>query len=193
MFSHLRWALSIGWDTNRFGFAAYWVNSAISSLLPAAAAVAVGGLVNGVAGFLAGDEAQRDTIYLWLIIGFCVALAVVITESTRRLIAQRMRADLNYRILSDILVHSAGMDFAYFEDPAFRESLQRARKQPAQHLASLIDVTLNLIVRTLQIGSLLAVLLVIEPILVALLVPIGAPYMWIQWKLQRIASKHSIP
>ncbi|MEM8859060.1 MAG: ABC transporter ATP-binding protein, partial [Chloroflexota bacterium] len=181
----LRWVLGLCWQISNGLFIAFVFIIIISSVLPAGAALAVRGLVNEVSDGLVSGDPDVGQIYFWLIVGFGTALALILGEAAQRLVAQQYRTALNYRMQLDILEHSSQLDYAYFEDPEFKDALARARQMPAQHLANLLETLFGFVYKFLQIGSLLVILMAIEPIIVLLLIPIGLPYLWFQWWFSR--------
>ena len=185
MIDLLRWVLTICWRINKVLFVAFFVVTLVTSLLPAGAALAVRGLINEVSNGLVSGAGNSDLISLWLTIGFVTALALVLGEAGQRLITQQYRTELNYQLQLDIFKHNGALDYAYFEDPKFKDTLQRAKQQPAQHLANLLEVLFGFLYKLFQIGSLLVILFVIEPVIVFLLIPIGVPYLWFQWWLSK--------
>ena len=181
----LRWVLAICWRINKVLFVAFFVVTMVTSFLPAGAALAVRGLVNEVSNSLVSGNGNTELISLWLTIGFVTALALVLGEATQRLITQQYRTELSYQLQLDIFAHNGALDYAYFEDPKFKDTLQRAKQQPSQHLANLLEILFGFLYKTFQIGSLLVILFLIEPVIIFMLIPIGVPYLWFQWWLSK--------
>jgi len=182
----IRWAFDICRTTCPTLYAAFWLTALVGTVFPAGAALAVRGLVNAVNEGLADAAAFRqEAVYLWLLLGFAMTVGTVVTGSATRYLARRFEIDLHHRLHLDILRHTDAMAFARFEDPQFHDALRRAQESPETHVARCLASTLELLTKSVQVASLMAILFIIEPVLFLLLVPVGIPYLIFQWRLSR--------
>ncbi len=193
LFSHLRWALGITWNTDKRLFSGLIVLTLIQSLMPAALALAARGLINSVAVVLANKAEDTSEILFWLVVGLLVTLTAEIATSLTRYLNQRLQDELNVRVTSDILDHAATLEYAHFEDPRFQDIMQRAQDQSAQHFAQAVAIVLRSATSLLQIATLVAILTAIEPLATLLLVPIGLYYLHFHWRYaqRRFAEAHA--
>ncbi len=155
----------------------------VLSILPAALAVVVRGLVNEVAAVLAGESETAAGLLLWLGLGLVVTLVETVGNFINRYLGQRLNDELNLRITGDILAHAARLDVAYFENSRFQDMMERAQQNTAQRFSRFVTNSLAVATNMLQVFSLTVILVVIEPLVVVALVPLAVPYLWFQWRL----------
>lgn len=184
--AEIRWTMSISRTTCPRLYFVFWVVSLIAMICPAGIALAVRGLVNAVSAGLAGEAAfQPRLIYLWLLFGLVMTLAAVLSGSLIRYLARRFETELSHTLRLGILEQANRMSCARLESPAFQDDLRRAREAPGAHVAQVFSHCLDLLVKTLQALSLMTILVIIEPTLFILLVPVALPYLVFQWRLSR--------
>lgn len=188
-----RWALRVAWSTNArllLGVAAVVLGR---GFLPAAMAVAARGVVNASVAALRNDAHSLDGVLFWLGLGLILAITEGIAAQANKLFVQRLRDDLNHRVTGDILSHAAQLDVAYFEDPRSQDVLERAKRDPADHVSKFVTELLASAGNTIQITSLLCILVFIEPLILLMVILFAAPYFWFQWQLalRQYAIEHS--
>lgn len=180
-----RWAFRLTWSRHKPLLSGIIVVSFIQSLLPAGLALVSRGLVNTVSNIVTGENDNIDAMLLWLAFGLILTLSFSVSNSINKFFSQRLQDELNLSITSDILSHAAGLDTAQFEDPRFQDILERAQKNTAQNFSQFIDNMLKTITNIIQGVTLLVILVVIEPVIVFLLLPISLPYILYQWRLSK--------
>jgi len=79
----------------------------------------------------------------------------------------------------------AGLDIACFEDHRFHDVMERARQDTPQHFSQFLLSIIGIANNGLQLLSLLAILVIIEPLITAVLVPVALPYLIFQLRLSR--------
>lgn len=190
---NIRWAFGLTWSTDKHLLSGMIAMTSIESLLPAGLALAARGLVNSVAAMLESNTQDTTALLFWLGLGLILTLATAVSTAVNGFLTQRLQDELNLRITSDILVHAAKLDFAYFEDPRFQDIMQRARQDTAQHFSAFVSIILRISTICIQIISLVVILTAIEPIITLLLIPIGIPHLYFQWcyARKRFAEAHS--
>jgi ATP-binding cassette subfamily B protein len=193
LLSSARWALRLAWSTNArllVGVAAVVVGR---GFLPAAMAVTARGVVNASVAALNSDAPRLAPVVVWLLLGLVLTVVEGITALASKLFIQRLRDDLNYRVTADILSHAAQLDVAYFEDPRSQDVLERAKHDPAEHVSKFVTEVLTCAGSTIQITSLLCILVFIEPLILLVVILFALPYVWFQWQLalRQYAIEHS--
>ena len=193
LLSSARWALGVAWSTNArllLGVVAVVLGR---GFLPAAMAVAARGVVNASVAALKSDVHSLTAVLLWLGLGLILAMVDGITALASKLFVQRLRDDLNYRVTADVLSHAAQLDVAYFEDPRSQDVLERAKHDPAEHVSKFVTEVLTSAGSTIQIASLLCILVFIEPLILLVVILFAVPYIWFQWELalHQYAIEHS--
>jgi ATP-binding cassette, subfamily B, bacterial len=193
LLSSARWALRVAWSTNArllVGVAAVVLGR---GFLPAAMAVTARGVVNASVAALKSDAPSLAAVVVWLLLGLVLTLLEGITALASKLFIQRLRDDLNYRVTTDILSHAAQLDVAYFEDPRSQDVLERAKHDPAEHVSKFVTEVLACAASTIQITSLLCILVFIDPLILLVVIVFALPYVWFQWELalRQYAIEHS--
>jgi ABC-type multidrug transport system fused ATPase/permease subunit len=123
----------------------------------------------------------------WLALGFIATVADALTAAANTVLRNRLRDELNCRVSGDILMHAARLDVSFFEDPRFQDVLQRARDNPAGHIAGFLMALISAGSHAVQIVSLLGILLFVEPAVLLVVVLFTLPYLRSQWGL---AAEH---
>ncbi len=185
IYGHIRWAFGTARATSPQLFLVYCVTASLLTIFPAAIALSVRGLINSVSAALAGAPLAETAAYPWLLLGFAVTLGSSVGVALNRWLARRFEIELRHRLKHDILRQNAAMPFARIEQQEYRNALQRAQDAPETHVANVFAYTLDLGTKTLQGLSLMLILFAIEPLLFALILPVGIPYLLFQWRLSR--------
>ena len=192
MLPSARWALRVAWSTNASLLIGVAVVVLVRALVPALLAVAARGLVNSTVE--ASTTGGGIVLVLpWLALGFLFTAAEGVTVQARRFFVHRLHDDLNCRVTADILEHAARLDVAHFEDPRFRDMLERARHNPADHVARFLTDAIGCIGDVVQVASLVGILVFIEPLILGVVAFFALPYLWFQWRLslRHYALEHS--
>ncbi|HLF56494.1 MAG TPA: ABC transporter ATP-binding protein, partial [Thermoanaerobaculia bacterium] len=164
----------------------------VRSFLPAALAVAARGLVNAVVDAVSTAERVIGPVVPWLLLGLGLTVLEGTLHVANRYFTHRLRDDLNYRLTGDLLEHAAKLELAYFEDPRSQDVLERAKREPAEHVAKFVTELLAAAGNVLQVFSLVAILALIEPLILLVIVLFALPFAWfqVQLALRRYAIEH---
>lgn len=184
-----QWAWRRTWQTNPRLLGTITAVTLLISLVPAGLAFAVRGLVNAVAAVIDNPTLPISTMLIWLGIGLGFTLIETVGNFAIDFLNQRLLDELNISITSDILEHASRLDVAQFEDPYFQDVLERARQGAAIRFATFINNALRAATNVLQVLSLTAVLMVIEPLVGLVLLIIAVPYLLFQWSLSKARYK----
>jgi len=193
LLSSAQWALRLAWSTNAALLIAVAVVVLGRGLLPAALALTARGVVNASVAALSSTEPSIAGVIPWLFLGLGATLLEGVSGLASKLFSQRLRDDLNYRATADILSHAAQLDLAFFEDPRSQDLLERAKQNPAEQVANFVTDTLACVSNSIQIVSLLCILIFIEPLILLVVLLFAAPYLWFQWQLalRQYAREHA--
>jgi ATP-binding cassette, subfamily B, bacterial len=180
---HTRWMVALIWRTDRRLLVVLVAIMLALSLTPAGLAITLRGLVNEVAAIINGQVDTVRILMLWLALGLAITLAETVGNFANAYCSQRLRDELNLRITYDILDHASRLDVAQFEDPRFQDLLERARQNTADRFSYFVTNVLTAVTNLTQVISLTLILVIIEPIVTLLLLPIAVPYLWFQWRM----------
>ena len=163
----------------------YWVNTLVSTVYPAGIALSVRGLVNAVNTGLDTGQLDSTVTLAWLLLGFAMTLGSALGFSFNTYLGRRFQLELRPVLAEQVLQQQSQASYAQFEQQSYRDSLARAQDAPEIAVEQLCSFTLELIAKSVQVLSLVIILMVIEPLLFALLLPLGIPYMLFQWRMSR--------
>jgi ATP-binding cassette, subfamily B, bacterial len=124
-------------------------------------------------------------MFAWLIFAFVATLLDGLNRLAQDFTMRRLEDNLNLEVNSMILTHAGGLDVSFFEDPGSQDVLYRAKQNPAGNLSRFASGTLNVVSSLIQIVSLLAIVVAIEPLVLFVIVPAAVPYLRFQWNLTR--------
>ncbi|MCP5131839.1 MAG: ABC transporter ATP-binding protein [Pseudomonadales bacterium] len=181
----IHWAFGKARDACPRLFTLFWVNAATSMLYPAGIALSVRGLVNAVSAGLESGSLNSTTVYLWLLLGLVMSLGTAISNAATRHLANRFQLELRLRLSEEFMRKNLTVPYASFEGQDYRDKLTRASNVPEAHITLLYVTTMELLTKAAQVLSLCVILLAIEPLLFILLLPIGIPYLYFQWRMSR--------
>ncbi|MGH7785441.1 MAG: ABC transporter transmembrane domain-containing protein, partial [Candidatus Binatia bacterium] len=185
-----QWALRLAWAVSPGWLAGVAAVSLLRGLIPAGLALSARGIVNGAIAGLRGGAPDLAPLLPWLALGFALTLLEGVGALVANLIRTRLRDALNCRITADMLAHAATLDLTFYEDPRSQDLLQRARDNPAGRITAFLTNVISATSNAVQIGSLLAILVVIEPWVALLLLLLTVPYLRAQWRLA--AAQHAL-
>ena len=158
----------------------------LQSLIPAAQALATRGLINIVLREIKVRGAGLRPILPWLLFAFAAAAADGLNRLAQDFAMRRLEDDLNLELNTMILSHAAQLDLGFFEDPNSQNILYRAKQNPARNLTRFLGGTLGVLSNLIQMVSLLAIVVAIEPLVIIVLAPAAIPYLWLQSGLSSV-------
>ncbi len=190
---NIRWALKRTWSTNATLTASLIGVTLVQSVTPAGLALTIRGLINTVTMGLNTGTNDISILLFWLGLGLGLTLAETMSRIANRYFTRRLHDDINLGITSDILTHAAGLDVSFFEDPRFQDIMKRAQQNTAGHFNQFVTNILASATNIVQVVSLAGILIAIEPFIALIIVLIGFPYLFFQWRVakMRYSKEHS--
>jgi len=155
------------------------------AVLPAGTALAIRGLINDVVEQLAGGSPQMTELLPWLLAALGLTVSEGLSRFAQRYWIGRLVDELDLSLTSETLEHAARLDVEFFDAPASQDLIQRSRQDIATHVASFLVSVLALVTSALQIASLVAILLAVEPLAVVILPLLAVPHLAFQWRTAR--------
>ncbi len=185
------WGFGLIWQLSSRLSAASFGLMIVRGALPAALALVVRGLVDTVVALM-NDSSDGQVLAFWVAAAFVLALIEGLSWFFQRYVRSRMADELQLHVSTDMMRHAMTLDLAFFENPANRDLIDRARANSGDRVASLVMECQNTVTMALQAVSLLGVLIVIEPLVLAVVPPFAIPFAFFQWKLarQRYEEQH---
>jgi ATP-binding cassette subfamily B protein len=148
-------------------------------------ALVIRGLINTVTEIKESQGELFGLLLPWLVSALVLAIVEALSSLYYRFLMQRFADDINLSITSKILDHAARLDVPFFEDPRFQDIIHRAQQDTAGHFSRLFADTLTFAMQLLQIVSLVAVLIAIEPLVFVVLIPFAFFHLLFQWRLSK--------
>jgi ATP-binding cassette, subfamily B, bacterial len=158
--------------------------AAIHGLVPAGLALVIRGVIN-TAIALSNHQATFVALVPWVLLGLALTVAEAVSRLFRRYLNRRLADEVELHVNSLILAHAARLDVSHFDDPRFQDILQAARSNTASHFSRFLNEFFTVAADLLQAAALLAVLVVIEPLIVVILLPIAVVHLGYQWSVSR--------
>ena len=181
----IRWVLSLTWDAAP-GFLISIVSvTLIRSMVPAALAWVAKSLIDSMMIEVDSGAPNAGAVMPWLWVALALAVFDSVAGNVRTYLSRRLADDLNLKLTTDILTHAADLDLEFFEDVGNQDSLQRAKQTTGNQLTSLISQTFGTISSALQVVSLAAVLVVIQPWTLLVIALVAPPFLLVRWRLAR--------
>lgn len=180
-----RWAFKLNWSVSRSLTLGLVVSTFLSSLMPAAAALAGRGLVNTLVELVSDRSEGINALIPWLLFGLVATIIQAISNSLRRFFKQCLSDELENRVTIDIITHANKLDLAFFEDRRGQDMLALVQRGPTHYFLQFSVHMLAIITGALEAISLIVILVVIEPVVVLVLIPMALPYLWLQWRVTR--------
>ena len=155
--------------------------------------IAIRCLIDAQARSLGGQPPPFETLIPWLALLFAAAATEALVSLARKLLRNLLldRADLD--LTAAVMRKAASQPVAFFEQPSSQDILERLQGQVATRLVELVLRVMSVVTMGLQVLTMMAVLVHIEPLIVVVAVPLFIPYLWFQTGLSRDASsEHAV-
>jgi ATP-binding cassette subfamily B protein len=179
------WALRLIWSTNASLSLGLTAATFARGIVPAGLALFGRGLIDAVVSNRYSGPEGMNAILPWVFLGFGLTVLEAMAPLVEKFCTHRLKDDVNLRITSDILVHSAKLDAAFFENPANRDIISRAQQSPAEHFMMFVLESHSLASSLLQTFSLIGILMMIEPLILLVIAPFAVPYLFFNWRLSK--------
>jgi ATP-binding cassette subfamily B protein len=182
--------LSLLWENHKPLLAAVGGITLVRGLLPALLALTARGFINSASGILDGSGNGYSSLYLWLGLGFFVALAEALSTHTNNLIVARLSDQVSVQLTAAVLERASKKPLSYFERPAMRDVIERAKTGATERAGRFVTSAQAAVSQTFQTASLIAVLAYVEPLVLVIVGPVGLPFLFFQWRLSK--KRHQI-
>ncbi|MCZ7678416.1 MAG: hypothetical protein M5U28_06425 [Sandaracinaceae bacterium] len=159
LIANVRRAVGLAWRLERALTAQYVLVSLVSALLPVAIAYVGKLIVDAVVASIAAPAHPLGPPLTWVAVELGLILASHASGQYSGLLAQLLRARLALHVDRIIFEKALTLSIRHFEDPAFMDTLERARKESSWRPLEMITHGLRLakeITTLLGFGALLA-------------------------------------
>ena len=181
----LRWVLRLTWGIAP-GFLIGLISIAfIQSGIPAALAWVAKSLIDAVVIELDAGNPNAALVMFWLWIGLGLAAVEAASRACREYLSQRLADELTVKVTTETLRHAAGLEIKVFEDLAIQDSLDRAKRMTGNNVTALLYQSFGSVTSALQVISLVAVLVAIQPLTLLVVGLVTPPFFIVRWILAR--------
>jgi len=155
--------------------------SIISGLTPVALFLAIRGVIDSSArSEFSQSGAWFTGLTPWLILLFSAAALEAFASLARKLLRSLLLDEANRELTAAIMAQAARQPIAFFEQQKSQDTLERLQGQVATRLVELIHRISYVLTSSIQVMTLMAILIRIEPWIAAAAVPSFLPYLWFQ-------------
>ncbi len=168
------------------GFAAITV---IDAAFPAAQAWAGKMILDGVVSAIKLGLSPADgarAVAPWLLFEFVLVVAKEVAGRGRSLARGLIDLRLGYLVTGSIVRKALTLDMRWFEDPAFYDKLQNARRQSEYRAMNVVDNGFYALQNALSLISFLVILLAFNPWVALALCAAGIPAFIVQTRFSRL-------
>jgi ATP-binding cassette subfamily B protein len=180
LIGNARWALRLAWSTTPGLVTTRLFIAVITGLVPAGFVFAMREVIDALR-----SSASLADAMPWIVIVPLLSFVSVALRPIAAFASSRLSDELQLSTSLRILEHAAQLDLAFFEDPANQDMLARTQANSARHMEALVRDLAGLVRHTIQLVTLLLIILLIEPVVVAALAVLALPYLWYQSRLSR--------
>ncbi|MGB1249599.1 MAG: ABC transporter ATP-binding protein [Candidatus Promineifilaceae bacterium] len=165
------------------------------SLIPLGQAVGSKGLIDTLTDSTSDIWIAPLPAQGWLIVLFLILLIQGIANASYTLAHQRLGDELSRRVALDIAEHAIKIDAGKLELSTIQDLNDRVRRYGASGIVGVVGGILGIVSNSLQVVTLLSVLIWLEPLMLVALGTALVPYALMQSRLSQhrfqIAKKHS--
>ena len=177
------WALKVIRETHTWLVWGLAVTTLLCGVFPATSALVIKGLIDAVIEVNNQQIQSINPLLPWIFAGMGIMILEAVSRLLHKFLMKKMADDMDIVINCKIMNHAAQLDLFCFENPRFQDLFYQARKGSAPHFARFVADLFNLSKHFIQVLSLVAILVAIEPWVVPVLAPITLLHLKFQWKL----------
>ncbi len=157
----------------------------VQGLVPVSQAWVTKLVIDLIGAAAAGREVTQGEVLSVVVMGAVVALATAAVDPTSTLVQLQLGDFLKKEIQQRILIKANSLaDISYFENPEFYDRLQRAQGESGHRPINVMAGAAQIFRSVVHLGSMLAVLLAFQPVLVVVAVALAVPSLVQQLKSQ---------
>jgi ATP-binding cassette, subfamily B, bacterial len=173
---NFRFSLARSWQLSRRRTAAIVAVPLFESLLPAALALVLRGLVNAT---------QRSpstvnngwSIRTYVLVSLALSIGLVVCQSLTLYLTDTNTEALEHRLAVNLITHADGLDFANLERHDFQDTVNQVRLMPGHHVHEMVAKCVRAAALFITVSTLLGILATIEPPLLVYLLLLAVPYL----------------
>ncbi len=182
-------AFGLLWEAAPGGTVGLTAITVLDAAYPAAQAWAGKMILDGVVASITRGRTPADGVRAvapYILLEFVLVLAKDVGSRGRQLVRGLIDLRLGYLVTGRIVRKALTLDMRWFEDPAFYDKLQNARRQSEYRAMAVVDNGFFALQNALSLVSFLAILLVFNPWVALALCAAGIPAFIVQTRYSRL-------
>ena len=179
----LLWVWQLVWATAPRLLIGFLVATLLESLLPVALVLTGRGLINTIVIGLQQGRNVYTSLLPWLVLGGLVAVSQAMFGNLGDYWQQYLQDELDLQVSSLILTQINRLDLAFLENNETQDHLESARRYGSSMVAQVLFKLVTVLMQSIRLGSLVVILLWIEPLVIGSLVLLVLPYWLFKWWL----------
>lgn len=182
-------AFALLWEAAPGGTVGLTAITVVDAAFPAAQAWAGKMILDGVVASIKLGRTPADGVRAvapYLLLEFVLVIARDVGSRGRQLVRGLIDLRLGYLVTGRIVRKALTLDMRWFEDPAFYDKLQNARRQSEYRAMAVVDNGFYALQNALSLFSFLAILLTFNPWVALALCAAGVPAFIVQTRYSRL-------
>ena len=171
-----RYCLGYSWRLNRGRTSAVIAVPLFESLLPAALALVLRGLVNTTQRHPSAAS-HGWSITTYVLVSLALSIGLVVCQSLELYLSQANTEALEHRLAVDLIDHSDRLDFASLERHDFQDTVNQLQFMPGHHTNEMVTKCVRAAAMLITLSTLLVILATIVPPLLVYLLILAVPYL----------------
>jgi ATP-binding cassette subfamily B protein len=164
----------------------------VQALMPAAQAWAGKLIVDGVVGAVQSAQTGREgllEVAPYLLFEFALIFTSTLASQLRTLVEHQLHSQLTNYVSGQIIRKALSLDLGFFEDPAFYDKLQNARRQADWSALRIVQDTFFLMQQVITLASLTVILVRFSPWLALIFFGAAVPSFIAQSRLSQLTFR----
>ena len=182
-------AFALLWEAAPGGTVGLTSITVLDAAYPAAQAWTAKMILDGVVGSIKLGRSPADGVRAvapYLLLQFAIVIVKDVSSRGRSLVRELIDLRLGYLVTGRIVRKALTLDMRWFEDPAFYDKLQNARRQSEYRAMAVVDNGFYALQNALSLFSFLAILLAFNPWVALALCAAGIPAFMVQTRYSRL-------
>ncbi len=182
-------AFGLLWEAAPVETTGFGIITVVDAAFPAAQAWAGKMILDGVVASIKSGLSPADGVRAvapWLVFEFVLVVAKEVAGRGRSLARGLIDLRLGYLVTGSIVRKALTLDMRWFEDPAFYDKLQNARRQSEYRAMNVVDNGFYALQNALSLTSFLFILLAFNPWVALALCAAAVPAFIVQTRFSRL-------
>lgn len=181
-------AFRIIYAADRVGTWLLMASAVINAAIPATQAYAAGRIIDSVAHGMRINDVQTamGASVPWIVLEFLLITLTFVVGQVRSFAEHTINAQLSHYIATQMMHKSIELDMQYFEDPAFYDSLQNARRQAEFRAMALVTGVFAIAQQFVTLVSFVVLIIHFQPWIALILFGATIPAFVAQGRYSRL-------